>query len=272
VGGLADFANFCLAGETAVTDNPYEFPENAETIAAATKRKPFSLLEALVVIGIVAVIAALILPATRSVPKAGTRVRCMNNIKNITLALLNYADTHKAFPPAYTVDARGNRLHSWRTLLLPYLDQQSLYESIDFSKPWNHPANAKAFNTQLEVFSCWSAKLPPCFTTYLGNATADGCFSGERPRRLSELTDPPEKTIVVAEVASTHAVHWMSPEDADDSILLNFDAENKTVHFGVQNVGLADGTVMPLSDNIDRALRRALMTISGNETFDGSEF
>jgi hypothetical protein len=64
----------------------------------------------------------------------------------------------------------------------------------------------------------------------------------------------------------------MSPEDADDSILLNFDAENKTVHFGVQNVGLADGTVMPLSDNIDRALRRALMTISGNETFDGSEF
>ena len=61
----------------------------------------------------------------------------MNNIRNITLALLNYADTHKAFPPAYTVDANGNRLHSWRTLLLPYLDQQSLYESIDFSKPWN---------------------------------------------------------------------------------------------------------------------------------------
>ena len=196
----------------------------------------------------------------------------MNNLKNITLALLSYADTHKAFPPAYTVDANGNRLHSWRTLVLPYLDQQALYESIDFSKPWNHPVNAKVFNTQLEVFSCPSAKLPPGFTTYLGNATTDGCFSGERPRRLSEFTDPHDKTILVAEVAPIHAVHWMSPEDADDSILLNFDAKNKTVHFGVENVGFGDGTVMPLSVNIDRNLRRALMTISGNETFDESEF
>jgi len=255
-----------------VTQNPYKSSDTPQAAATQMKRKRFPLLEVLGVIGILIILVALLLPAIRSAPEASTRLRCMNNLKNITLALLNYADTHKAFPPAYTVDADGTRLHSWRTLLLLYLDQQRLYESIDFSKPWNHPANAKAFNTQLEIFSCPSAKLPPGFTTYLGNATTDGCFAGERPRRLSEITDPHDQTILVAEVASTHAVHWMSPEDADESILLNFGPGNRNAHFGAVNAGFVDGTAKSISDNIDHAVARALMTISGNETFDGSEF
>lgn len=110
--------------------------------------------------------------------EAGGRTRCLNNLKSITLALISYAARHNAFPPAYTVDANGNRLHSSRTLILPYLDQHALDELIDLSKPWNDPANAKAFGKELNVFSCWSAKLSGGLTTYLGNAATDEMFTG----------------------------------------------------------------------------------------------
>ena len=76
------------------------------------------------------------------------------NLKQIELALFNYESTYHALPPAYTVDAEGNALHSWRTLILPYLDQTQLYEKIDLSKPWNDPVNAEAFNTRVPVFQC----------------------------------------------------------------------------------------------------------------------
>lgn len=255
-----------------MTQNPYESPENSVTATVVTKGKSFSLWKVLAAIGVVAVLFALIFPATRSAPQAANRTWCMNNLKNITLALISYADTHKAFPPAYTVDANGNRLHSWRTLILPYLDQQALYESIDLSKPWSDPANAKAYGTELDVFMCPSAKLSKGLTTYLGNATIDGCFTGDRPRPISEITDSPDQTVLVAEVAPAQAVHWMAPQDADESILLNFVSRNKPAHNGVVNAGFVDGTVHALSVNLDSHVRRSLMTVSGNDALSAKEF
>src|SRR5918997_1599426 len=90
----------------------------------------------------------------RSSRPAGRRIRCLNNLKQIVLALHNYEQAHKALPPAYTVDATGRPLHSWRTLILPYLEQEPLYRAIDLSKPWNDPANARALETTLLVFGC----------------------------------------------------------------------------------------------------------------------
>ncbi|MEL7264459.1 MAG: DUF1559 domain-containing protein [Planctomycetota bacterium] len=67
---------------------------------------------------------------------------CSNNVKQIGLGLANYHASWNSFPPAYTVDANGNRLHSWRTLILPYVEQQPLYDRIDLTKPWDDPAHA----------------------------------------------------------------------------------------------------------------------------------
>jgi type II secretory pathway pseudopilin PulG len=145
-------ATFVQIGEITMTVNPYESPEPTPLAVNAVKQRRFSLLEIIVVCSIMAVLFALIMPAIQNAKHGSPRTLCINNLWNITLSLLNYAENHNAFPPAYTVDADGNRLHSWRTLLLPYLDQQELYASIDFSKPWNDPVNARAFNTQLEIF------------------------------------------------------------------------------------------------------------------------
>jgi hypothetical protein len=239
-----------------MTQNPYESPENSQAYEIAKKGKSFLLLNILGGISIIALLIALILPATRNVRPSSDRTQCLNNLKNISLALICYADTHKSFPPAYTVDADGNRLHSWRTLILPYLDQQALYESIDLSKPWNDPVNAKAYGTELDVFRCPAAKLSGGLTTYLGNAATDGCFTGDRPRHLSGMTDSHDQTVLVVEVASTHAVHWMAPQDADETILLHLRPGDKSAHNGVMNAGFVDGTVRALSVDLDSHVRR----------------
>ena len=255
-----------------MTQNPYESPENPHTAKIAKGGKSFSLWKILAVIGVIAMLIALILPSIRWAPQAADRTRCSNNLRNVTLALISYANKHKAFPPAYTLDANGNRLHSWRTLILPYLDQQALYESIDLSKPWNDPANAKAYGKELNVFSCPSAKLSKGRTTYLGNAATDGCFIGDRPRPISEITDSHNQTVLVVEVATTQAVHWMAPQDADESILFNFGPGNNPAHSGVVNAGFVDGTVHALSVDLDSHVRRSLMTVSGNDALSAKEF
>jgi len=115
---------------------------------------------------ILGILFAFFLPAERAPRTVARRSQCKNNLKQIGLALHIYHETHGAFPPACTVDANGKPLHSWRTVILPFLGQKDLYESIDLTKPWNDPANAEAFATQVHAFSCPSAKLDTGFTTY----------------------------------------------------------------------------------------------------------
>src|SRR5579864_1381633 len=82
----------------------------------------FTLLELVVVVIIIVVLIALLLPAIRSSGPAARRAQCTNNLKQIALALSNYEQANSALPPAFTVDAEGKPLHSWRTLILPYLE------------------------------------------------------------------------------------------------------------------------------------------------------
>ena len=85
------------------------------------------------------VCAGLLLPAVQAAREAARRMSCSNNIKQIGLAMQNYHTAYGTLPPAYTVDAQGRPLHSWRTLILPFIEQQALYGEIDLSKPWNDP-------------------------------------------------------------------------------------------------------------------------------------
>ncbi|HSG73025.1 MAG TPA: DUF1559 domain-containing protein, partial [Planctomycetaceae bacterium] len=107
------------------------------------KSRGFTLLEVIVVFLVIVVLIALLMPVTRNAGPAARRWACKNNLKQIGLALHNYHDSFGTFPPAYTVDADGKPLHSWRTLILPFVEQQSLYDSIDLTKPWDDPANAE---------------------------------------------------------------------------------------------------------------------------------
>src|SRR4051794_27348607 len=130
-------------------------PTFDHTLLEPSARQGFTLVECLVVMAILAILIALLLPAVRSsAGPAARRAQCTNNLKQIAMALHNYEQVYNALPPAYTVDAVGRPLHSWRTLILPYLEQETLYQTIDLSKSWDDPANAGARETLLSTFHC----------------------------------------------------------------------------------------------------------------------
>jgi type II secretory pathway pseudopilin PulG len=239
-------------------------PEFVGWVSKPHRRTQFSLIELLVVLGIFALLLAFFLPA------AGTRpgreaAQCVNNLKQIMLALHNYEQAYGAFPPAFTVDANGKPLHSWRTLILPFLGRGSLYQTIDLGKPWNDPANSTAFKTTVDVFHCPYAPAPATVTSYLALIGPNACFLPTQPRRLADVTDGPSDTLAVVEVDRPHAVHWMEPRDAAESVVLGITPASKLIHPGGFTVGFLDGSIKFIKVTIKPRVLRALISVAGND-------
>ena len=224
----------------------------------------FGALELIILVVIIGLLVALILPNVRSARPAARRVQCKNNLKQIALALINYAEVYHALPPAYTVDARGNRLHSWRTLILPYLEQEALYKKIDLSKAWDDPANADAVATSISTYTCPDAHCPTNYTTYLAVVAPNSCLLPTKPRPLSEITRQ-ASTLMVIEVDSDRAAHWMAPVDADEALVLALNPSDALPHSAGMNAAFVDGSVQYLSAETSSAIRRALISIAPDD-------
>lgn len=221
---------------------------------------------------ILVLLIGLLLPAVRSARGAFDRVQCSNNLRQIALALRDYESAYQALPPAHTVDAAGRPLHSWRTLILPYLGQKPLYDAVDLSKPWNDPANAKAYATVVSTYRCPGQGGPGVETTYLAIVGTDACFLPDKSRRLSEITDDPRNTLMVIEADRDHAVHWMAPSDADESLVNAIGAESKLNHARGGNTVCVDGRVLFLRIGDTAVRRRSLISISGDDDEDLLDF
>ena len=156
-------------------------------------------------------------------------------------------------------------MHSWRTLILPYLDNSSLFNTVDLSKPWNDPANAQALATMPSIFRCPEAVEPRNTTTYLAIVAPNGCLISSEPRRLVEITDPHQATLMVIEAGEESAVPWMAPVDANESLVMNLGPTTKLHHGGGTNACFVDRHVTFLEANTPAEVRRALMSIAGND-------
>lgn len=250
-----------------MTDNPYASPGPENNPTPLKARWRFGLFHLLSIVVIGGVGFALLLPAQRRARPAAKRTQCKNNIKQIGLALHNYHDHYGTFPPAYTVDADGKRLHSWRTLILPYLDQTPLYNKIDLSKAWDDPVNMAEFDqAHVHAYRCPSSPGPSTHTSYMVPIGAHTCFPGAVSKSMSEITDGTSNSVMVIEVDSEKSVPWMSPTDVDEQFLLSLGPKSKVSHTGGLNTLLADGSVRFLSFNLDQNVRRALMTIDAGDT------
>jgi len=126
-----------------------------------SRRGGFTLIELLVVIAIIAVLVALLLPAVQSAREAARRAACVNNLKQMGLALHNYHDALSVFPPGYIagkpfVDAETDVTPGWgwAAMILPQLDQAPLFASTNFSLPIQAPANTTSSQVMLSVFLC----------------------------------------------------------------------------------------------------------------------
>jgi prepilin-type N-terminal cleavage/methylation domain-containing protein/prepilin-type processing-associated H-X9-DG protein len=114
----------------------------------SSKRSAFTLVELLVVIAIIGVLVALLLPAIQSAREASRRAQCLNQIRQLGLACINYESARKQFPPS----VKGP--YGYIAVVLPYIEGQSLQKLIDFSVRWDFPANAQMRETVLPFAKC----------------------------------------------------------------------------------------------------------------------
>jgi len=185
----------------------------------------FTLVELLVVIAIIGILVALLLPAVQAAREAARRSQCLNNVKQLSLALHNHHDTYRKFPPGGTYDdkdASGNRIpthHTWITMILPFIEQSSIYDRIDqklssytqtlddgtYIRSIDIPALKCPSDSALDVAQTHDMSV----TNYAGSEgdhwweNGDGMFApGNYKNRMASMSDGTSNTIVIAEVST----------------------------------------------------------------------
>jgi type II secretory pathway pseudopilin PulG len=209
---------------------------------------------------------------------AARRTVCQNNLRQLVLAMHNYQSAYGKLPPPYTVDANGKPLHSWRVLLLPFLDEGDLYNAIDLSKPWDDPVNLQFAPQMPDVFKCpnfkpvRNDKIPEAMTSYVAvvgketiwNPTAGGLS-------FDNVTDGSSNTIMILESVANR-VNWMSPQDLDFNKIVD-DPQTGACdlpdsdHPGGGQVALIDGSVRFITaDNTAESIKAAITVAGGEES------
>ena len=263
---------------TQQAENPYQPP--GRTVSKDGARLPgLTVSDCAVIVTIIAVLMAVILPFAQNPREAVYRPQCLNNLKQVQLALVSYHVDYGSFPPAFITGADGQPAHSWRVLLLPYLDQQSLYDRYHFDEPWNGPRNAQLQDFMPSVYRCprflreVETDTPESqhlrrLANYSVIVSPHAVFRGAESLPISDLPDGAGNTIIVADVCQ-HAAHWMSPVDVAPHQLLTdvrLAADEATAnHSGHLHVGFADSYVCPVPHDIPESDFYGLISIDGGE-------
>ncbi len=230
-------------------------------------------------IAIIGLSISLLLPAVRSAPEAARRAQCVNNLRQISLALHQYQEKYGSLPPACVADDDGTPMHSWRVLILPFLGDQNLYDQYRFDEPWDGPNNRNLADRNPTSYRCPSIrrsrwwfgsdpKTDDSLTSYFVLSGDETPFPGSRVTNLNEIPDGTSNTLMVVEVNREIAVPWLAPRDiapAEFIRLLNQGEPENDRHSGGMNAAFADGSVRFLRKRTDRKTIEALSTIRGGE-------
>jgi prepilin-type N-terminal cleavage/methylation domain-containing protein/prepilin-type processing-associated H-X9-DG protein len=224
------------------------------------RRRGFSLIELLVVLGLIGLLIGLLMPAVQSARGAAARASCLNNLKQIGLALHNYHDTNGSFPPRPATNKQDpNACVSWMALILPQMEQEPLYQAsvnacrLD-QETTNNPPHI-GFATVIPSYVCPSdgrlrepltdpQGTTAAFASYLGIA---GCIDqgaqryflgalGDSPGcRIAQITDGTSQTIMVGERPPPDNLQagWWYPQIVFNSI--GYRGPNNSIILG--NIG-----------------------------------
>ena len=182
-------------------------------------RRAFTLIELLVVIAIIAILIALLLPAVQAAREAARRAQCKNHLKQLALAMHNYHDAHARFPSGYIVETGWG----WGTMLLPYIDQRPLFETLGPSGKMDLATTTllNRLRTPLAVFQCpsdphpeWNDKSKPqvnakkeiAVSNYIGimgstlsNPIGNGTLYQNSSIRMADIVDGTSNTLLFGE-------------------------------------------------------------------------
>ena len=199
-------------------------------------------------------------------------MQASNNLKQIGLALHNYASTNGRFPPAMVLDKDGKALYSWRVLILPYIEQDAVYKQWKMDESWDSPNNKKLSDMMVKVYQDDPAAPPSNQTRYRvffgGGALFDAGKPGQKSSQsgtgFADITDGTSNTLMVVEAGE--AVPWAAPDE------LAFKPKGPLPRLGLPGrplfqALLADGSVRFIARQVDEVTIKAMITRAGGEAY-----
>lgn len=200
--------------------------------------------------------------------------RMMDSFGKLWLAVHNYNDKNKHFPQAALVDSNGRALLSWRVQLLPFLDEQDLYEQFRLDEPWDSPHNRKLIAKMPEIFCPANEKLSnEGKTKIVAPRGEDTVFpSDNRQIGFEDIRDGTWQTVMLLEADDEHAVVWTKPQD------LNIDSSDPLHGLAIHSpmevflTATCGGRVQHIDRRIGQAELAALLTRAGGERLAWQQF
>ena len=239
-------------------------------------------------VAVAGIAVGILLPAIQSARAAAKRMQCVNNLKQMALAFHNFHDVYDCLPPAYSVDQEGKPLHSWRVLILPFIEEIDLYEKIHLDEPWDSEWNSQFHSQMPALYDCPDASDDggdeglTHYSAILGKETVFPPITRGNPdgkeklqfggTSLAHIIDGTSNTLMLVE--RKKAVCWMDPtqefefESLENGFDPNADDSLLGPHRGGTNVARVDGSVLFLSDTTQPVVLKALATCAGGESVD----
>ncbi|TWT97929.1 hypothetical protein Pla108_20830 [Botrimarina colliarenosi] len=216
---------------------------------------------------------ALLLPAVQAAREAARRTASTNHMKELVLSLLNYESATGAFPAQAICDPDGKPLLSWRVAVLPYLEEQALYERFHLDEPWDSPNNLPLLDEMPEVFldpSTPTLAETDGKTHYLAVVGPGAAFTGDaKGTQFQDFTDGTAKSVVLVQVDDANAVEWTKPSDYDVAAnAADPVAAIGSLHPGVFLTVFGDGHVESTPLDISAEAFAAGVSIAGGENVD----
>lgn len=203
---------------------------------------------------------ALLLPAVQAAREAARRNQSSSNLREIGLAMTNFAISYNGFPAAAGYDKQGKPTLSWRVYVLPFLGQQELYNSFHLDEPWDSPNNKPLIARMPSIYA--NPNLPPSGegkTNYLAVVGEKAAIQPKQITALTEITDGTSNTVLVVEAAADRAVIWTKPDDWSPDVNDPL-AGLRGMRPGVFLAVFADGHIEGISDKTDVNRIKALFT------------
>ncbi|QDU60590.1 hypothetical protein Pan216_14370 [Planctomycetes bacterium Pan216] len=209
-------------------------------------------------------------PSVEQINERVATVDAIKSLKQLGIAMHNYHDVHKHFPPAAATSKEGKPLLSWRVLLLPYLGQKKLYEQFRLDEPWDSEHNRKLVEKIPAVYAVPQSKGGEVGLTRVvvpvekGTIFPHGALEGTK---ISKITDGTSNTIMVVVADAEHGVIWTKPED----LIINPDDPFRGL-LGTKGTDFltlfADGSVRVMNKSIGSEKLRAFFTRGGGEVIE----
>ena len=188
------------------------------------------------------------------------------------MAVVNYHDVEGHYPPPYIADKDGRPIHSWRVLILPYMEQQDLYKEYRLDEPWDGPNNRKLAHRMPKAYALHGEYRPGrTITNYFAVVGPTTVWRSDKAVTDKDVKDGLANTIMIVENRGLD-VHWMEPRDLDvDTMDWNLQSPRGiSSRYKDPAIVTLDDQVRRLSPRMKPDVLRALFTIAGGEPLGDS--